>query len=480
MDSPLLEDAGTVRAGGFFQLQRDPLILWEGNTELGAVVARKAVLHVGAAFEVNKVLGLRAVVPGAVQWGTEVPDLSRDGPVLGDASVGMRLRFVRRDALQAAVRGDLFLPTATRLAWMGENLPRGQFGAVVLGRLGAFDLLGDYGLQFRTAIPTAESFVLGTELLASHGLRYHVWRDRVALGLSTVNRVGLEDGGGRGAESPFELLSSVQLQPTPSLTWDLGLGKGLGDGYGTTELRVFAGATWVHRRPPPEPLPRVAIREVPPEVPPPVEVPPPEPPPEEWKPQELARVTGERIVIREPIEFEFATSRILEQSLPTLRYVASLLNENPLIAHVVIEGHASEEGTFIYNYDLSILRSRAIWEELIKAGTHPDRISYRGMGEVVPRTAGSDEAALAGNRRVEFHIVRQYEPGDTPLPLRPAPRFPWSGDPAPAVFPPPPPPAPVTAPPPLPAGKVRTGTFDDDLDDAAPAPPPAAPPTEAP
>ena len=156
-----------------------------------------------------------------------------------------------------------------------------------------------------------------------------------------------------------------------------------------------------------------------------------------------------------------------------MQYVADLLNENWQIAHLVIEGHASEEGSFVYNYDLSIRRSRAIWEELIRAGVHPDRMSYRGMGEVVPRNSGEDEASLAGNRRVEFEIVRQYRPDETPEPMREGVRLPWSGDEA-NVGTPPKPEAPPP-PPPKPEDLDMDDFFDDEPNPMSPDAPSEAP-----
>jgi protein TonB len=38
---------------------------------------------------------------------------------------------------------------------------------------------------------------------------------------------------------------------------------------------------------------------------------------------------------------------------------------------VVIEGHASQEGSFEYNYTLSAERARAIYEALVLRGVHP-------------------------------------------------------------------------------------------------------------
>jgi outer membrane protein OmpA-like peptidoglycan-associated protein len=149
-----------------------------------------------------------------------------------------------------------------------------------------------------------------------------------------------------------------------------------------------------------------------------------------WKEGELARVEEEAIVIRDPIQFEYNTANILPESLPTLHFVAKLMNQNARLGHVVIEGHASEEGTYIYNYDLSIRRARSIWEEIITAGVHPARLSYRGMGEVDPRKKGTDEAALAKNRRVDFHIIHRYNELEV-LPEYPSNiKLPWSGQPA--------------------------------------------------
>jgi peptidoglycan-associated lipoprotein len=210
----------------------------------------------------------------------------------------------------------------------------------------------------------------------------------------------------------------------------LGAGSGLADGTGGTKQRILLSAKFIPIPPPrpdfvveaeeelkTEPVIEVAIEEF-------LTV------EKKWKEGELARVEDEAIVIRDPIQFEFNTANILPESLPTLQYVAKLMNENARLGHVVIEGHASEEGTYIYNYDLSIRRARSIWEEVITAGVHPARLSYRGMGEVVPRKQGTEEATLAKNRRVDFHIIHRYSELDV-LPEYPEDiKLPWSGQPA--------------------------------------------------
>ena len=114
--------------------------------------------------------------------------------------------------------------------------------------------------------------------------------------------------------------------------------------------------------------------------------------------------------------------------------MARLINEDIKIGHIVIEGHASEEGSFEYNYDLSNLRARAIFKALVQSGVHPDRISHRGYGEALPKNLGRDEESLSENRRVEFHIVR-IDLEDVELELRPLNKGPWDGVPLDLITP---------------------------------------------
>lgn len=484
VDTPLVEEAGTIRGGGFAWYARDPLVLYENEEESGAVVSHRSTLALGATFDVGRVAAARVMVPTALQWGSDVPELARDGPVLGDVAAGMRLQLADSRFLATGLRVDLSLPTGTREAWMGERQPRGILGALLMGRVGAFDALADLGMIVRPTVSTGSAFDLGSELAPNVGVRYHLWPERVALHITTLNRLGLDRLLRGGAENSSELLAGVQLSPTPDLAWDVSLGKGLSDGYGTSEFRLVVGATWIRRPPPAQPSPAVRIVSVPESSPDSVVVDLPEDPPEEdyvWEEEELARVEGERIVIRDPIQFQFNTERILPESIPTLVYVSGLLEDNWQIVHLLIEGHASEEGSHAYNYDLSIRRARAIWEELIRVGVHPDRMSYRGMGETVPRKEGEDEASLATNRRVEFRIIRQLGGDERPDQYRDGVRLPWSGDDAEVVTPEAPPPPedqPAERPPPDPDAPLDIDQFldddeseDTDLDGAGAQPP---------
>ena len=124
----------------------------------------------------------------------------------------------------------------------------------------------------------------------------------------------------------------------------MGLAKGINDGYGASEFQAFLGYT-VHRLPV-EPVEEVIPQPI---VEEPVIIEEPIIEEEDWEPEELAKVEADQIIIRDDIQFVLGTDQIIESSLPTLEFVAKLINDDVQIGHVVIEGHASEEGTHQYN-----------------------------------------------------------------------------------------------------------------------------------
>jgi OOP family OmpA-OmpF porin len=451
LDTPGFGRPGTVRAGTLLQYERDPLILYQLEREAGSVVHNRIMGQLGISVDLTKRFSARVVLPIGGQWGTEVDRLAADTGGIGDMSLGARMHVLQLGPLDTAVRADVMLPFGTHAAYLGEEGLRGVGGALVSATFGPLALLGDISVIGRAPVVTEQDFQLGSELAMNGGVRLDVWPDKLALGVGVLGRTGLTKAG--EGETPVELVGNVKVRAARDWQVDVGVGRGIATGYGSTQFRALAGLTF-QRTPPlppsvtPQPLSRMLVTEAP-ELPTdaamaitPVVVEGPK-----WKPDELARVEESQIVIRDPIQFELATAHILPESIPTLHAIAKLLAEHAEIAHLVIEGHASEEGSYPYNYDLSVRRSLAIFQELILAGTYPDRLSCRGMGEVEPVSLGTTEAQLAENRRVIFHIVRRLKPGEEPPPMRTELPLPWNGEPA-TFTPPPPLPAPEPAPPP--------------------------------
>lgn len=424
IDTPVIREFGHLRLGTFSQYTRDPLVLYADSQDQGAVVAQRLSTSLGGSLDLGERAALRFSLPLAGQWGSENPDDTGSALGLGDANLGFRLGFYQSARVKLGARADASLPIGTRRSWLGEERPRLFLGGLFLVSAGPLDILADVGLVARTAVDTARDFTLANEMTANVGARYWVWPEQLALGTALISRTGLANPFRTGAETSTEILTTMQWDPEGPLQWETGVGKGLAQGYGTSEFRAFVAATYVRMKPSPiaAPPPTVTITE----APEPIDVE--EIAEQPWEPEELARIEEKQIIIRDPLKFEYNTARILPESIPTLRYVAQLMNGDWRIGHVVIEGHASEEGSFAYNYELSALRARSIWEELQRAGVHPDRLSYRGMGEVLPRSGGLDEASLASNRRVEFHVVRQYAPSEQDPNYRPVEQAPWDGE----------------------------------------------------
>jgi len=73
---------------------------------------------------------------------------------------------------------------------------------------------------------------------------------------------------------------------------------------------------------------------------------------------------------------------------------------------VRLEGHADERGSREYNIGLGERRAQAVRRALMLQGVAESQIVTVSYGEERPAVLGSDEAAYAKNRRVEFVYAR--------------------------------------------------------------------------
>jgi outer membrane protein OmpA-like peptidoglycan-associated protein len=449
VDAPHAIAAKTWSVGGLVQYENTPLRLFDGDTLLGPLVAHRTVVQLHAGISVSKRTSFSFMVPVGAHFGAGDVERARNGGGLGDIGVTTRVQLGTWGRFSPGIVGTVMLPTGNREQYMGERLPRLRAGVLGFTDLGRVGLLTNVLVHLREPVETGFDFTAGSELQLDVGVQGAVVPERLDVIGELITRIGLNPGedGGRLAS---ELVAGVRYKPVGGLRVDLAVGRGLTEGYGTTGVRVMAGLGWVHvPQPKPEPVVAVVEEEEPlPEVedppPPPPPPPPPDPPPP--PPPPAAQLAGEEIVFRDPIEFELATTTLRPSSGPVLDAVAGVILSNPDVAHVVVEGHASQEGGFAYNYGLSSDRARVIYEALILRGVHPKRLSYRGAGEV--EGIGADPASLERSRRVVFHVVRQYAPGEARPDYGDSVLLPWSGEAHPVGAPPPSTPEGAVAPPP--------------------------------
>jgi len=417
--------AGTFRVGATFQYEHVPLLVLSHDVEAALLIGSRFSGTVGGWVTIVDGLGAELSLPFYGQQGTWDNELL-PGFAMGDVRARIVWRFAHARAFSAALVGQGFLPTSTRNAFAGERRPRGGLGVVAQLDMGRTSLALTPEILFRTRVRTGYDFDLGSELGLTLAVKLEAKRDLVYLLAELESRAGVVGFLKYPGESPAEVRFGAQFWPLDILRVDLAGGVGLGPGYGAPLFRILAGISVVRE---PVPPPEIVYVEEP-EPPPP---PPPEPEPEpevepEAEPEPLAQVEGEQITINEPIRFEYDSDVLLPESYPVLDAVSAILGRTPEIAHVLIEGHASVEGTVGYNWDLSNRRAASVFRYLVEVGVNARRLSYRGMGEAAPTTVARDGRIIEADRRVEFHIVRELNEWVDEIPdwSLGAPPVPWT------------------------------------------------------
>jgi len=132
---------------------------------------------------------------------------------------------------------------------------------------------------------------------------------------------------------------------------------------------------------------------------------PPAPPPEVAPPR--VEVRDNKIVINEKIQFAFDQATILPESFSLLDEVASVIQKNPQIKKIRIEGYASSEGNADHNLKLSDNRAHSVMKYLSEHGIAKTMLVSKGYGIERPIADNSTESGREANRRVEFAILEQ-------------------------------------------------------------------------
>ncbi len=123
------------------------------------------------------------------------------------------------------------------------------------------------------------------------------------------------------------------------------------------------------------------------------------------------QVTKAEIVINEQVQFDFDLATIKEVSFPLLDQVAQTLKEHPEILKVEVQGHTDNQGKPEHNKTLSQNRAQAVRKALVKRGVDFLRLEAKGYGQDVPIADNESEEGRKKNRRVQFKILQQKEPG---------------------------------------------------------------------
>lgn len=114
---------------------------------------------------------------------------------------------------------------------------------------------------------------------------------------------------------------------------------------------------------------------------------------------------GQTMVLHN-IFFDTDQHTLRKESRVELDKLISFLQANTNLK-IEIGGHTDNEGTDLYNLQLSDARAKSVYDYLSAHGIAPSRLTYHGYGETQPTATNASPEGKALNRRTEFKIIGQ-------------------------------------------------------------------------
>jgi OmpA-OmpF porin, OOP family len=329
---------------------------------------------------------------------------------VGDLRLGARVPLPLPFRLAAGL--DVWAPTGSRDAFSSDGAFRAQPQVSLSGDVGRLAYGGSASLITRPGRELGFAHV-GTALGYGAAVAYRWGALRVGPEFFARTRL---DG---TTSSPMEVLLGGRWR-RGALDLGLAAGTGLNRAPGAAPLRVLFQAAFT-----PSPGPGAALAAAPPPAiaEPAVPPPPPTPPPPQAAPEPparpvpepspapvappppLAEKKGDRIELRQQVEFDKDRDAIRPESESLLREVARVLLEHPEILRLRIEGHTDSAGSKRHNLGLSERRAAAVKRWLVeRGGIDRARLRSYGYGSTRPVADNGTAAGRSKNRRVALVV----------------------------------------------------------------------------
>ena len=237
-----------------------PLVLRDGALAVTPVRHRET-LALGGALSIGPDVVVDARVPLAHQVGERVQQLGDDSPldrwVIGDITIGARLRVAGDDARAVFLRGQLYLPTGDDFQFAGDARWSGSW--LLIGRATVAPgvvVAATGGIRIRAAEVQVGDRLVGDELVLGGGVAAAIppiaglWcvPEQLRATGEVVGVVGDRVGGQRGP-SPVEARIGIVGAPRPDLAIGVRAGIGLDDQVGAPRFRAMLELAW-HGAPP--------------------------------------------------------------------------------------------------------------------------------------------------------------------------------------------------------------------------------------
>jgi OmpA-OmpF porin, OOP family len=121
----------------------------------------------------------------------------------------------------------------------------------------------------------------------------------------------------------------------------------------------------------------------------------------------LVNIGKTEITIKQQVQFELNSAKIMAQSDLLLEEIADAMIKNPRLKRIEIQGHTDNTGTPDGNVTLSDARANAVRAWLTAHGVTPDRLVAKGYGQTRPLAPNVTANNKSRNRRVQFVILDQ-------------------------------------------------------------------------
>jgi OmpA-OmpF porin, OOP family len=437
-------------------LALNPVVIYDASGQkVSALVSGQATLHADAALVLWSRLRLDVNAPVVVWNDGEAGTLDGvsyeppTGQPLGDLRLGADVRLFgeAHEGITAAVGAQVFLPTGHRGAFTSDGSTRVWPHLLFAGEAGPLVWAARLGYHYRPTDKCTCALTPGSEVTGGAALGVRALPTMLIGAELYASTAATSDGFLKATTSPLEVLLGVHVAASPD--WTVGAGAAPGtEGAGSPSWRFVASLQYypaiktppAPRLPlPPPPAPRPAPpppakpRPVPPPpkpVPPPPPKPVPPPPPTDRDKDGIVdpddacpdvpgpanddpkrngcpvvRIEGGQIRIREQVKFKTDSAVILKESNYILVSLVKILDENPEIKKLRVEGHTDTQGKPKHNKKLSQKRAASVMKWLIKHGVKKKRLTSAGFGQDRPIASNQTEEGRRENRRVEFHIV---------------------------------------------------------------------------
>ncbi|RKG92387.1 outer membrane exchange protein TraB [Corallococcus terminator] len=468
----------SVSAGPYFSYSLNPLSLVPKDGDLGSIslVGNRLQLDVMATVGLFDWAEVGVDMPLVMlQGGQNLEVIGTEGPVesfaLGDLRLTGKVALpgLRRSAeghgWGSALTLNVSFPTGVQEAFAGDGELTWAPGLVLDYRFESGILLALNGGFWKRPDRIFSGVNMGDMAPFGLGTEVPLLRGSGITLLGMVNgAVGLEKEPDQPRQIPAELLIGLRWYSSTGITFTFGGGLGCGCSLASPNLSFFTSIIWVPAKTreweaierfkePPEPPPPpidpdgdfvIGEKDRCPTVAGPVEnggcpdsdgdsdgvvdridkcpdV------PAGTRGRDgcpLARTVGNKIVILEQVNFATDQDVILSESFPVLEEVARVMEVNPKLDRILIEGHTDSRASDSYNLELSKRRAASVKRFLIESGVATERVCSQGFGRSKPVADNASEEGMALNRRVEFTI---QPPVDGPRPPCPEDEVPKKG-----------------------------------------------------